>query len=169
MALAALGCCLQYRVAKSFQEKRTFVLTVQAFAFILVAMSQCERSAVCRAQAGEGSRLRPYHVRKILFITGMRRRAAGKGIVVPELSRFYGIIVTMYVEVGSPHSLPHIHAKYADKKAVYSLEGQVLRGSLPIKQHKLMQAWIALHEQELQDNWYLASHRSDCYRIEPLR
>ena len=102
-------------------------MTVQAFVFILVETSQCERSAVCRAQAGEGSRLRPYHVRKILFITGMRRRAAGKGIVVPELSRFYGIIVTMYVEVGSPHSLPHIHAKYADKKAVYSLEGQVLR------------------------------------------
>lgn len=59
MALAALGCCLQYRVAKSFQEKRTFVLTVQAFAFIVGATSQCERSASCRVQAGEGSRLRP--------------------------------------------------------------------------------------------------------------
>ena len=121
------------------------------------------------SKQAKGPAFGPYHVRKILFITGMRRRAAGKGIVVPELSRFYGIIVTMYVEVGSPRSLPHIHAKYADKKAVYSLEGQVLRGGLPIKQHKLMQAWIALHEQELQDNWYLASHRSDCYRIEPLR
>ena len=108
------------------------------------------------SKQAKGPAFGPYHVRKILFITGMRRRAAGKGIVVPELSRFYGIIVTMYVEVGSPHSLPHIHAKYADKKAVYSLEGQVLRGGLPIKQHKLMQAWIALHEQELQDNWFLA-------------
>lgn len=108
------------------------------------------------SKQAKGSAFSPCHVRKILFITGMRRRAAGKGIVVPELSRFYGIIVTMYVEVGSPHSLPHIHAKYADKKAVYSLEGQVLRGGLPIKQHKLMQAWIALHEQELQDNWFLA-------------
>ena len=100
------------------------------------------------SKQAKGPAFGPYHVRKILFITGMRRRAAGKGIVVPELSRFYGIIVTMYVEVGSPHSLPHIHAKYADKKAVYSLEGQVLRGRLPIKQHKLRQAWIALHEQE---------------------
>ena len=90
------------------------------------------------SKQAKGPAFSPYHVRKILFITGMRRRAAGKGIVVPELSRFYGIIVTMYVEVGSPHSLPHIHAKYADKKAVYSLEGQVLRGGLPIKQHKLM-------------------------------
>ena len=121
------------------------------------------------SKQAKGPAFSPYHVRKILFITGMRRRAAGKGIVVPELSRFYGIIVTMYVEVGSPHSLPHIHAKYADKKAVYSLEGQVLRGGLPIKQHKLMQAWIALHEQELQENWYLASSKCACYRIPPLK
>lgn len=29
---------------------------------------------------------------------------------VPELSRFFGIIIRMYMEVGAPHNLPHFHA-----------------------------------------------------------
>lgn len=119
-------------------------------------MSQCERSAVCRAQAGEGSRLRPYHVRKILFITGRRRVPPGKGTGMPELSRFYGIVITMYSEAGGNHSLPHIHVRYGNMRAVYSLQGDLLRGKMPSKQHKLVLAWMALHEQELQENWFLA-------------
>lgn len=132
-------------------------------------MSQCECSAACRVQAGEGSRLRPYHVRKILFITGRRHRAVGKGIAVPELSRFYGIVVRMYFDDVDRHALPHVHVQYGGEEAVYSLQGQLLRGELPSKQHKLVLAWMALHESELQENWYLATHLSDCYRIEPLR
>ena len=131
-------------------------MTVQAFAFILVETSQCERSAVCRAQAGEGSRLRPYHVRKILFATGRRRAPSGKGTGVPELSRFYGIVITMYSEADGNHSLPHIHVRYGNMRAVYSLQGDLLRGKMPSKQHKLVLAWMALHEQELQENWFLA-------------
>ena len=119
-------------------------------------MSQCERSAVCRAQAGEGSRLRPYHVRKILFITGRRRVPPGKGTGMPELSRFYGIVITMYSEADGNHSLPHIHVRYGNMRAVYSLQGDLLRGKMPSKQHKLVLAWMALHEQELQENWFLA-------------
>lgn len=148
---------------------RTFVLTIQMFAYILIAMSQCERSAMCRVQAGEGSRLRPYHVRKILFIAGRRQRAAGKGMAVPELSRFYGIVVTMYPELNSKHSLPHIHVRYGEMRAVYSLQGSLLQGKIPPKQHKLVLAWMALHEQELQENWYLALSKSACYRIPPLK
>jgi hypothetical protein len=30
---------------------------------------------------------------------------------VPELSRFFGIIIRMYMEAGGPHHLPHFHAK----------------------------------------------------------
>lgn len=131
-------------------------MTVQAFAFILAETSQCERSAVCRAQAGEGSRLRPYHVRKILFTTGRRRAPSGKGTGMPELSRFYGIVITMYSEAGGNHSLPHIHVRYGNMRAVYSLQGDLLRGKMPSKQHKLVLAWMALHEQELQENWFLA-------------
>lgn len=132
-------------------------------------MSQCERSAVCRAQAGEGSRLRPYHVRKILFITGRRRVPPGKGTGMPELSRFYGIVVRMYFDDDQQHSLPHVHVYYGGMDASYSLQGKLLGGKIPPKQEKLLLAWIALHEQELQENRYLANSTGECYRIPPLR
>ena len=32
-------------------------------------------------------------------------------------------------------------------RAVYSLQGDLLRGKMPSKQHKLILAWMALHEQ----------------------
>ena len=73
-----------------------------------------------------------------------------------RLSRFYGIVITMYSEAGGNHSLPHIHVRYGNMRAVYSLQGDLLRGKMPSKQHKLVLAWMALHEQELQENWYPA-------------
>ena len=93
----------------------------------------------------------------------------GKGQVLPEISRFYGIVVTMYAETGSRHSLPHIHVRYGEMKAVYSLQGELLQGSLPTKQKRLLLAWMSLHEQELQENWYLAMSKCACYRIPPLK
>lgn len=88
---------------------------------------------------------------------------------MPELSRFYGIVITMYSEADGNHSLPHIHVRYGNMRAVYSLQGDLLRGKIPSKQHKLVLAWMALHEQELQENWYLASSKCACYRIPPLK
>ena len=41
---------------------------------------------------------------------------------MPELSRFFGIIIRMYVEAGGPHHLPHFHAYYQDEVAVVGLE-----------------------------------------------
>ena len=41
---------------------------------------------------------------------------------MPELSRFFGIIVRMYMEAGAPHHLPHFHAYYQDDVAVFSLD-----------------------------------------------
>ena len=99
----------------------------------------------------------------------MRRRAAGKGVVVPELSRFYGIIVKMYFDDDKRHSLPHLHAFYGGMDASYSLQGKLLGGKIPPKQEKLLLAWMALHEQELIENWYLAGSTGECYRIPPLK
>ena len=73
---------------------------------------------------------------------------------MPELSRFYGIVVRMYFDDDQQHSLPHIHVYYGSMDASYSLQGKLLGGKIPPKQEKLLLAWIALHEQELQENWY---------------
>lgn len=40
---------------------------------------------------------------------------------MPELSRFYGIIIRMYCEFG-PHHTPHFTAYHGDDQAVYRLD-----------------------------------------------
>jgi len=40
---------------------------------------------------------------------------------MPELSRFFGIIIRMYWEAAAPHHAPHFHAYYQDEVAVYSI------------------------------------------------
>lgn len=37
---------------------------------------------------------------------------------MPELSRFFGIIIRMYMEAGVQHRTPHFHAYYQNEVAV---------------------------------------------------
>ena len=50
---------------------------------------------------------------------------------MPEISRFYGIIIYMFYE---DHAPPHFHVKYNEHEAVISLEDfAVTQGKLPAK------------------------------------
>jgi hypothetical protein len=49
---------------------------------------------------------------------------------VPELSRFFGIIIRMFTEAGSPHHLAHFHAYYQDEVAIFSIDPVDDRGFL---------------------------------------
>jgi Domain of unknown function (DUF4160) len=89
---------------------------------------------------------------------------------MPTISMFYGIIVRMYALDNKQHHLPHVHVEYAGIEAVYELpDGHLLEGQLPSKQNKLMQAWIALHSEELMADWTLAASGTTPYKIEPLK
>ncbi len=82
---------------------------------------------------------------------------------------FYGILVRMYVLDLQRHHLPHIHVEYAEHNAVYSLaDGDLLEGSLPSRQHKLVAAWMELRQDELMADWKLASTGQAPYKIAPL-
>jgi len=73
---------------------------------------------------------------------------------MPELSRFFGVIVRMYMEVGEPHHTPHFHAYYQDDAAVFSISPvELIAGSLPRKQRRLVEAWTELHPAELLQDW----------------
>lgn len=50
---------------------------------------------------------------------------------MPELSRFFGIIIRMFMEAGAPHHRPHFHAVYRDAKAVFA--GLLQSGKSPFK------------------------------------
>ena len=89
---------------------------------------------------------------------------------MPTISMFYGILVSMYVLDTQKHHLPHIHVRYAEFKAVIEIpSGSLLDGNLPTKQMKLVEAWIALHGDELMADWIMAVAGEQPYKIEPLR
>ena len=65
---------------------------------------------------------------------------------MPELSRFFGIIIRMYMEAGEPHHTPHFHAYYQDQTAVISLEPvELIAGALPRRQCRFVEAWAERH------------------------
>jgi hypothetical protein len=89
---------------------------------------------------------------------------------MPEVSRFFGIIIRMFIETGAQHQLPHLHAYYQNHKAVFRLDtGELLAGSLPRRQQRLVEAWIELYQPELLENWRQAEANEPINKVPPLR
>ena len=87
---------------------------------------------------------------------------------MPELSRFFGIVIRMYVE-GGGHHRPHFHAYYGGDVAVYAWDPVVLvAGSLPRRQQRLVEAWAELHVPELTANWTQLQQGDVRTAIDPL-
>jgi len=86
------------------------------------------------------------------------------------LSMFYGLVISMFYGDNKQHQLPHIHVRYQDMKAVFSIpEGEMITGNLPQKKIRLVQAWIIMHEEDLMANWELATSEQNIFRIDPLK
>lgn len=89
---------------------------------------------------------------------------------MPELSRFFGIIIRMFSELGAPHHRPHFHAYYQEHVAVLSIDPvEVISGSLPRRQQRLVEAWSELHQLELIEAWERLQAGQAPLPIEPLR
>ena len=85
---------------------------------------------------------------------------------MPEISRFFGIIIAMYY---NDHAPPHFHAKYGDLEAVIAIDnGEVVEGRLPHRDLGLIQEWREFHKAELAEDWKLARERKALKRIDPL-
>lgn len=89
---------------------------------------------------------------------------------MPEISRFFGIIIRMYAEPAVPHHRPHFHAYYQNQVAVYSIDPiEILSGALPRRQQRLVEAWVEIHQGELLENWERLQSGQLPYKIAPLR
>lgn len=89
---------------------------------------------------------------------------------MPTISMFYGILVLMFFKDNRRHHLPHIHIRYQDNNASVSIDdGNILEGTLPNKQLKMVQAWIEIHREELMVDWELAINGEEPFRIAPLQ
>ena len=85
---------------------------------------------------------------------------------MPEISRFLGIIITMYY---SEHPPPHFHVRYGKHKAVMSVDNLILlQGNLPPRVHGLVIEWASRHQEQLLENWRLASAQMPLLAIDPL-
>ena len=85
---------------------------------------------------------------------------------MPEISRFFGIIITMYYD---DHEPPHFHVRYAGQKAVVGIQSlSVLRGRLSPRTLGLVAEWGARHQAELHDNWERARQQAPLNPIAPL-
>lgn len=88
---------------------------------------------------------------------------------MPELCRFYGMIIKLIYGDNVQHNKPHIHVYCGDYEASVGIDGDMLAGSLPVKQLKLLQAWLILHEDELYAAWNSAVQNKPFGKIDPLK
>jgi len=73
---------------------------------------------------------------------------------MPELSRFFGLIIRMFPEPTAAHHHPHFHVYYQEHTAVYSIEPVALiAGYMPQRQQRLVEAWGEIHQEELKMDW----------------
>ena len=85
---------------------------------------------------------------------------------MPELSRFFGVIIRMFY---GDHRPPHFHARYGKHRATVAIETlTVLTGGLPPRAMGLVIEWAALHQSELRAAWALAVNLRPLQPIEPL-
>ena len=85
---------------------------------------------------------------------------------MPEISRFFGIIITMYY---SDHQPPHFHVRYGDSKAQITIETiSILNGTLPPRVFGLVAEWALAHQNELRDDWQPVQNEAMPNKIDPL-
>lgn len=88
---------------------------------------------------------------------------------MPIVSQFYGIIISMYFNDTDRHHLPHIHVQYAEYRCSVDFNGNILSGTIPNKQKKLIVAWIELRKEDLITLWNMLQSGNGTFTIEPLK
>ena len=86
---------------------------------------------------------------------------------MPELCRFFGIVIRMYFDDYGP---PHFHALYGGDEALVDINTlAVLQGRLPPRAHGLVVEWSAQHQDELLEAWERARQLEPLGKIAPLK
>jgi len=89
---------------------------------------------------------------------------------MPEIARFFGVIIRMFAEPAAPHHRPHFHAYYHDDIGIIAIDAiELIGGHLPPRQLKLVKIWAEIHQSELLDDWKRLQAGRPPVKIEPLR
>ena len=85
---------------------------------------------------------------------------------MPEISRFFGIVIQMYHD---DHAPPHFHIRYGGQRARIDIETlALLTGRLSPRVLGLVMEWAIIHQRELMEDWHLARNNAPLKRISPL-
>lgn len=85
---------------------------------------------------------------------------------MPELCRFYGIVIRMYF---ADHGPPHFHALYGGDELLMGISTlAVLQGRLPPRAQGMVVEWASQHRDELLDAWGHAQRLEPIGKISPL-
>jgi hypothetical protein len=86
---------------------------------------------------------------------------------MPQISRFFGIIIRMYY---NDHNPPHFHAEYGEFEAMIGIDtASILSGALPPRIMGFVAEWTLQHQKELMDNWKRSKNKESLLPIEPLQ
>jgi len=86
---------------------------------------------------------------------------------MPEICRFYGIIIAVFFD---EHNPPHFHARYGGEKAAIDIRTlRVLEGDLPSRALRMVGEWAGQHQIELLEDWEIVRAGGQPKKIEPLR
>jgi len=84
---------------------------------------------------------------------------------MPEISRFYGIIVFMNY---NDHLPPHFHAWYGEYKVTININDGIVKGEMPKRALNLIFEWMDNNREELLNDWQLAKEGKTLVHINPL-
>lgn len=72
---------------------------------------------------------------------------------MPEIARFYGIIVKMFFKP-KEHDPAHIHALYNEFVGIFDISTcEMTEGDMPLRAQQLVKEWLGEHQDELFDMW----------------
>lgn len=84
---------------------------------------------------------------------------------MPEISRFFGIIVFINY---NDHHPPHFHAWYGDYKITITIEEGIVEGKMPKRALKMIFEWMEIYKSELFEDWENAKNKQPLNKINPL-
>jgi hypothetical protein len=71
--------------------------------------------------------------------------------MMPEITRFYGIIIKLFF---GDHPPPHFHALYGEYLALFNINTlEMIEGDFPPRARKLVVEWAEKYQAELQTIW----------------
>ncbi len=81
---------------------------------------------------------------------------------MPEITRFYGIIIKLFF---GDHAPPHFHAVYGEFVGLIDIERvELIEGDLPPRAKKLVLEWASINKTSLIEMW----NSQEFHKLPPL-